>query len=74
MKNLGIALLLAAIATQAAQATDFDEYNSPRGVFVMTNDAEQNEVVAYDRRVLAVTQPAAAAVAAPSTRWDLKGR
>ena len=34
----------------AAQAkSDFDAYNSPRGVFVMTNDAEQNEVVAYDR-------------------------
>jgi 6-phosphogluconolactonase (cycloisomerase 2 family) len=49
MKIFGKALLLAAIATQAAQASDFDAYNSPRGVFVMTNDAEQNEVVAYDR-------------------------
>jgi 6-phosphogluconolactonase len=49
MKIFGKALLLAAIATQAAHADDFDAYNSTRGVFVMTNDAEQNEVVAYDR-------------------------
>jgi 6-phosphogluconolactonase (cycloisomerase 2 family) len=49
VKNFGKALVLAAIATQAAQAGDFDSYNSPRGVFVMTNDAEQNEVIAYDR-------------------------
>src|SRR5436190_18325762 len=49
MKIFGKALLLAAIATQVAQARDFDVYNNPRGVFVMTNDAEQNGVVAYDR-------------------------
>jgi 6-phosphogluconolactonase len=53
MKVFGKALMLATVAGVAsqaqAQASDFDAFSNSRGVFVMTNDAEQNEVIAYDR-------------------------
>lgn len=54
MKNSGKALLLGAIAAataQGAQATnDFDRYGNPQhAVFVMTNDADANAIIAYER-------------------------
>ena len=52
MKTFSKALLLGAFAggaMHAAQANgDFDAFNG-HAVFVMTNHAERNEVVAYDR-------------------------
>ena len=52
MKTFGKALMLGALAggaTHAAQANgEFNAFN-PHAVFVMTNDAERNEIVAYDR-------------------------
>jgi 6-phosphogluconolactonase (cycloisomerase 2 family) len=52
MKIIGKSLLLAAAiggAMQAAAASEFDTFGAQRAVFVMTNDAEGNEVVAYER-------------------------
>jgi 6-phosphogluconolactonase len=52
MNQIGKALLFSAIAggvTHAALAEDFGAIGQQRAVFVMTNDAEANEVVAYDR-------------------------
>jgi len=52
MKTFGKALMLGALAggaTHAAQAnSEFNAFNA-HAVFVMTNDAERNEIVAYDR-------------------------
>ena len=52
MKTFGKALMLGALAggaTHAAQANgEYDAFNG-HAVFVMTNDAERNEIVAYDR-------------------------
>lgn len=52
MKTIGKALLLGAFAAGVAHATpaqDFGGYGSQRAVFVMTNDADANEIVAYER-------------------------
>jgi len=52
MNQIGKALLFSAIAggvTHAALAEDFGAIAQQRAVFVMTNDAEANEVVAYER-------------------------
>jgi len=54
MKYSGKALLLGAVASalsQGAQATnDADRFgNAQRAVFVMTNDADENAVIAYER-------------------------
>jgi 6-phosphogluconolactonase len=52
MKTIGKALLLAAVggAIRAAQATnEFDTFAAQRAVFVMTNDAQANEVIALER-------------------------
>jgi 6-phosphogluconolactonase len=53
MKTSGKALMLAiaaAIAQGALAANDFDRFGNPQhAVFVMTNDAEANAIVAYDR-------------------------
>jgi 6-phosphogluconolactonase len=54
MNHPGKALLLGAIVGALAQgahaANDFDRFgNAQHAVFVMTNDAEQNTVVAYER-------------------------
>jgi 6-phosphogluconolactonase (cycloisomerase 2 family) len=52
MKIIGKSLLLAAAiggAMQAAAASEFETFGAQRAVFVMTNDAEGNEVVAYER-------------------------
>jgi len=54
MKHSGKALLLgavvAAIAQSAQAANDFDSFgNAQHAVFVMTNDADANAVIAYER-------------------------
>jgi 6-phosphogluconolactonase len=53
MKNSGKALLYGAIVTalsHSALADDFDRYgNAQHAVFVMTNDADENAVIAYER-------------------------
>jgi len=54
MSHSGKALLLSAVAgalSQGAQASnDFDRFgNAQHAVFVMTNDAEENAIVAYER-------------------------
>jgi 6-phosphogluconolactonase len=52
MNTIGKALMLGAIAggaTHVALAQDFNAYGPQNAVFVMTNDAEANEVVAYER-------------------------
>jgi 6-phosphogluconolactonase (cycloisomerase 2 family) len=52
MKTIGKALLLAAVSGvlhTAQAANEFDGFTAPRAVFVMTNDADANEVIAFDR-------------------------
>jgi 6-phosphogluconolactonase len=52
MNSIGKALAIGALAggvTHAALAEDFGAITAQRAVFVMTNDAESNEVVAYER-------------------------
>src|SRR5690348_11535581 len=53
MNHSGKVLLLGAIAgvlSQGAQAADVDRFgNAQHAVFVMTNDADENAVIAYDR-------------------------
>src|SRR6478735_1689319 len=53
MKNSGKALTLAvaaAIAQSAQAANDFDRFgNAQHAVFVMTNDADANAIIAYER-------------------------
>jgi 6-phosphogluconolactonase (cycloisomerase 2 family) len=53
MKIFATSLALGAIASAAvlpvASAHDNDRYGSQHAVFVMTNDADSNEVVAYER-------------------------
>jgi 6-phosphogluconolactonase (cycloisomerase 2 family) len=69
MKTIGQALMLGALAgsaVQVAQAGDFAAYGPQRAVFVMTNDAEANEVVAYERTSYGTLQGA--------RRYDTGGR
>ena len=60
MKVFATTLALGAIATAsaipAAQAHDNDRYGAQHAVFVMTNDAEANEVVAYERTAYGTLQ------------------
>jgi 6-phosphogluconolactonase (cycloisomerase 2 family) len=52
MKIIGKSLLLATAvggAMQAAAASEPDTFGPQRAVFVMTNDADANEVIAYER-------------------------
>ena len=54
MKHSGKALLVGALVSAISQganaANDFDRYgNAQHAVFVMTNDADENAVVAYER-------------------------
>jgi len=52
MNRIGTALVLGALtggAAHAAPAQDFGATGAQRAVFVMTNDAEANEVIAYER-------------------------
>ncbi|HEX6395853.1 MAG TPA: beta-propeller fold lactonase family protein [Steroidobacteraceae bacterium] len=52
MTTIGKALLLAAVSgvIHAAHAADgFDPFAAQRAVFVMTNDADANEVIAFER-------------------------
>jgi 6-phosphogluconolactonase (cycloisomerase 2 family) len=61
MKKTRKALLLGALAAgtfQAAQADDFAAHGPQHAVFVMTNDADANEVVAYERTAYGTLQGA----------------
>ena len=62
MRTIGKALLLGAVAggaVHAAQAAnEFDASSVQRAVFVMTNDADANEVVAYERTPVGTLQSA----------------
>jgi 6-phosphogluconolactonase (cycloisomerase 2 family) len=53
MKTIGTALILGAIAAGVAQAAhasnDFDGIGAQHAVFVMTNDADDNQVLAFER-------------------------
>jgi 6-phosphogluconolactonase (cycloisomerase 2 family) len=52
MKKFGPVLALGALAgtaVPAAHADDYSAYGAQHAVFVMTNDADANEVVAYER-------------------------
>ena len=60
MKTTGKALLLGAITAGGAQAAlaanDFDAFGAQHAVFVMTNNADDNEVVAYERTPIGTLQ------------------
>jgi 6-phosphogluconolactonase (cycloisomerase 2 family) len=59
MKTIGKALLAAAMSGVihgAQAANEFDPFATQRAVFVMTNDAEGNEVIAFDRTAYGTLQ------------------
>jgi 6-phosphogluconolactonase (cycloisomerase 2 family) len=61
MKHSGKALVLGALISALSQGAhadnDFDRYGSARhAVFVMTNDADENEVIAYERTAYGTLQ------------------
>jgi 6-phosphogluconolactonase len=64
--SLALGVLSSAAALTAAQAHDNDRYGAQHAVFVMTNDAESNEVVAYERTAYGTLQR--------SRKYDTGGR
>ena len=65
-KSLGLGALSSAAVLSAAEAHDNDRYGAQHAVFVMTNDAESNEVVAYERTPYGTLQG--------SRKYDTGGR
>ena len=67
----GLAISLASSTLSKAQDTDT---RSPGAVFVMTNNVDKNEVVAYRRANDGALPPAAGEAVATTIPWNLKDR